>query len=149
MHLVQVGKGRNMSLAEVRKVAQGRIWSGEAALKHGLVDELGGLQTALRLAKEEAGLPLEVQNELQPCRPLCLCLMTKAGGWAATGCGGWHSQQGCLEEACACSSLVHALQEGWVAARHKLAGWTALLQVLVPACLGMLCVALLDSQGGL
>eukprot|EP00891_Asterochloris_glomerata_P004635 jgi/Astpho2/4635/Aster-00207 len=55
----KVGKGRNMSLAEVRKVAQGRIWSGQAALKHGLVDELGGLQTALRLAKEEAGLPLE------------------------------------------------------------------------------------------
>eukprot|EP00891_Asterochloris_glomerata_P007384 jgi/Astpho2/7384/fgenesh1_pg.00114_%23_29_t len=55
----KVGKGRNMSLAEVRKVAQGRIWTGDAALKHGLVDELGGLQTALRLAKQEAGLPLE------------------------------------------------------------------------------------------
>ncbi len=80
MHPVQVGKGRNMSLAEVRKVAQGRIWSGQAALKHGLVDELGGLQTALRLAKEEAGLPLEVQNKLRPCRLLCLCLATKAGG---------------------------------------------------------------------
>ena len=53
-------------------MAQGRIWSGQAALKHGLVDELGGLQTALRLAKEEAGLPLEVQNKLRPCRPLCL-----------------------------------------------------------------------------
>ena len=64
MHPVQVGKGRNMSSAEVRKVAQGRIWSGQAALKHGLVDELGGLQTALRLAKQEAGLPLEVQNKL-------------------------------------------------------------------------------------
>ena len=103
MHSVQVGKGRNMSVAEVRKVAQGRIWTGDAALKHGLVDELGGLQTALRLAKQEAGLPLEVQNKLQPCRPHCLRLVTKAGGWTATGGRCWLSrQQDCPGEACAC-----------------------------------------------
>ena len=101
MHLVQVGKGRNMSLAEVRKVAQGRIWSGEAALKHGLVDELGGLQTALRLAKEEAGLPLEVQNKLRSCEPFCLCLMTTPKQGA-----GRCSQQGCLKEACACPPVA-------------------------------------------
>jgi protease-4 len=33
------------------------VWSGEDAKAHGLVDELGGYSTALRLAKEAANLP--------------------------------------------------------------------------------------------
>jgi len=53
-----VGKaaaGRGMTFDEVHAVAQGRIWSGEDALEIGLVDELGGLQTAVRAALEMAG----------------------------------------------------------------------------------------------
>ena len=57
---LQVALGRNMSEAAVRKVAKGRAWTGHDALRHGLVDALGGLQEALALAKQEAGLPLEV-----------------------------------------------------------------------------------------
>ena len=57
---MQVALGRNMSEADVRKVAKGRAWTGHDALRHGLVDALGGLQEALALAKQEAGLPLEV-----------------------------------------------------------------------------------------
>lgn len=45
-----------MSIQEVRKVARGRIWTGEDALRHGLVDKLGGLEDAVQLAKQEAGL---------------------------------------------------------------------------------------------
>lgn len=45
-----------MSIREVRKVARGRIWTGEDALHHGLVDKLGGLKDAVHLAKQEAGL---------------------------------------------------------------------------------------------
>lgn len=41
-----VSRGRNMSKAEVDKVAQGQVWSGEDALKHGLVDQLGDFHTA-------------------------------------------------------------------------------------------------------
>src|SRR5262249_13319654 len=37
--------------------AQGRIWTGEDALKLGLVDELGGLDAAVAKASELAGLP--------------------------------------------------------------------------------------------
>jgi protease-4 len=44
-----------MTFEEVHAVAQGRIWSGEDALEHGLVDELGGLQTAIRAALDLAG----------------------------------------------------------------------------------------------
>ena len=45
-----------MSMQEARKVAKGRIWTGEDALQHGLVDKLGGLKDAVHLAKQEAGL---------------------------------------------------------------------------------------------
>ena len=52
----RVAEGRNLSTDAVEAVAQGRIWTGADALKHGLVDELGGLRTAVRRAKVLAGL---------------------------------------------------------------------------------------------
>ncbi|EUA52588.1 peptidase S49 family protein [Mycobacterium xenopi 3993] len=52
----RVAEGRKLSTAAVDAVAQGRIWTGEDALERGLVDELGGLRTALRRAKILAGL---------------------------------------------------------------------------------------------
>jgi protease-4 len=38
-------------------VAQGRVWTGEEALAAGLVDVLGGIDVALRVAKERARIP--------------------------------------------------------------------------------------------
>jgi ClpP class serine protease len=38
-------------------VAKGRVWTGEDAKGRGLVDALGGLGTALQLAKQAANLP--------------------------------------------------------------------------------------------
>jgi protease IV len=52
----RVAEGRKMSTDAVEAVAQGRIWTGADALGHGLVDELGGLRTAVRRAKVLAGL---------------------------------------------------------------------------------------------
>ena len=45
-----------MSTEAVEAVAQGRVWTGADALERGLVDELGGLHTAVRRAKILAGL---------------------------------------------------------------------------------------------
>ena len=45
-----------MTLSETRKVAKGRVWTGEDALQHGLVDQLGGLADAVQIAKQQAGL---------------------------------------------------------------------------------------------
>ena len=45
--VARVAKGRGMELAEVEKVAGGRVWTGRRALDAGLVDELGGLEDAL------------------------------------------------------------------------------------------------------
>ena len=53
----KVAKGRNKTYDEIHAIAQGRIWSGEDALRLGLVDKLGGLTTAIGLALEQAKLP--------------------------------------------------------------------------------------------
>ena len=44
-----------MERDEVHEVAQGRVWTGTQALERGLVDELGGLETALAKAAELSG----------------------------------------------------------------------------------------------
>lgn len=50
-----VADGRDLDLERVLEIARGRIWSGEDALELGLVDELGGLDAAIRRAKKAAG----------------------------------------------------------------------------------------------
>lgn len=52
----RVADGRNLTTKDVDKVARGRVWTGADALERGLVDELGGLRTAVRRAKVLAGL---------------------------------------------------------------------------------------------
>ena len=54
--VLRVAEGRNMSTEDVDVVARGRVWTGADALERGLVDELGGLRTAVRRAKVLAGL---------------------------------------------------------------------------------------------
>lgn len=51
----RVAQGRNLSIEAVDVVARGRVWTGADALERGLVDELGGLETAVRRAKVLAG----------------------------------------------------------------------------------------------
>jgi protease IV len=53
----RVAAGRRMTMAEVENVAKGRVWTGAEAKQNGLVDALGGYQTALRLAAEAAKIP--------------------------------------------------------------------------------------------
>jgi protease IV len=52
----RVAEGRGMTPEGVDSIGQGRIWSGVDALKIGLVDELGGLGDAIRIAASEAGI---------------------------------------------------------------------------------------------
>lgn len=51
-----VSEGRKMKLEDVRDIADGRIFSGEQALKNGLVDELGTLEDATAKAAKMAGI---------------------------------------------------------------------------------------------
>jgi protease-4 len=50
----KVALGRKLPPAKVLEIAKGRIWTGEDALRLGLVDALGGFDVALKLAKEAA-----------------------------------------------------------------------------------------------
>lgn len=54
-----VAKGRGMSEAQVRKLADGRVYSGAQAKELGLVDQFGTLEDAIELAAKRAGLPPE------------------------------------------------------------------------------------------
>ena len=54
--LERVAQGRNMTVAQVDSLAQGRVWSGVDAKANGLVDELGNLDDAIAAAAEMAGL---------------------------------------------------------------------------------------------
>jgi protease-4 len=54
--VVKVAESRKLPRETVEEIAQGRVWSGAQALKLGLVDELGGLDTAIAYAARQAGL---------------------------------------------------------------------------------------------
>ena len=52
----KVADSREKEWAEIDEVAQGRVWMGSQALENGLVDELGGIDRAIAMAKEKAGI---------------------------------------------------------------------------------------------
>jgi protease IV len=52
-----VARGRHMSVAAVDKIGKGRVWSGTQAKELGLVDELGGMDRAIEVAKQLAHIP--------------------------------------------------------------------------------------------
>ena len=54
--ITHVSIGRNMSKEEVDKIGQGRVWTGKDALELGLVDVLGGLEDAIKIAAKMANL---------------------------------------------------------------------------------------------
>ncbi|MBA2621614.1 MAG: signal peptide peptidase SppA [Acidobacteria bacterium] len=55
----KVAKGRGKSVEEIHNLAQGRVWTGFQAKERGLIDEFGGLNRAIDIAKDLAGLPAD------------------------------------------------------------------------------------------
>ena len=55
----KVAQGRGKSVEQINEVAQGRVWTGAQAKEKGLVDEFGGLNRAVEIAKELAKLPAD------------------------------------------------------------------------------------------
>jgi protease-4 len=60
----KVATARHTTPGRIDAVAQGRVWTGRQAREHGLVDELGGLDAAVDLAKQRAGIPADEDVEL-------------------------------------------------------------------------------------
>jgi len=54
--LNRVETGRNLDRAHLDTIAEGRVWTGEYAKRHGLIDEYGGLVDAVELAAEAANI---------------------------------------------------------------------------------------------
>ena len=57
--LPKVAKGRNMDQEKANSLGQGRVWTGTQAKANGLIDEFGGLEKAIDIAKQIAGLPAD------------------------------------------------------------------------------------------
>ncbi|NLY88354.1 MAG: hypothetical protein GX085_01865 [Firmicutes bacterium] len=55
--LRKAAEGRGMEYEEIKPYAQGRVWSGQDAVEIGLVDEIGSLADAIRIAVKKAGIP--------------------------------------------------------------------------------------------
>ncbi len=62
----KVADGRGLSQDQVHEIARGRVWTGADAAGIGLVDELGGLDTALAVARQKASLPESAAVRLFP-----------------------------------------------------------------------------------
>ncbi len=74
----KVAEGRGKAFEEAEAIARGRVWAGSDALDLGLVDALGGIQTAVDLAREASGLdstkPYRLTVMPKPKSPLAALL---------------------------------------------------------------------------
>ena len=66
LFLDKVARYRNLPTQKVQQIAQGKIWSGKEALKIGLVDRIGGLESAISYAAEKADLGQDWKVEEYP-----------------------------------------------------------------------------------
>ena len=60
----KVAEGRGLDPAQTEAMARGRVWSGVAAQRGGLIDELGGLEAAIEIARARAGIKDGERHEL-------------------------------------------------------------------------------------
>ena len=64
--LHRVSKGRHLTTEQVDAVGQGRVWTGQQALDHKLVDKMGGIREALDRARTLGGLPADAPIDELP-----------------------------------------------------------------------------------
>ncbi|HKZ01294.1 MAG TPA: signal peptide peptidase SppA, partial [Pyrinomonadaceae bacterium] len=78
----KVARGRNKDAEYVDSVGQGRVWTGAQAKERGLVDEFGGLERAVEVAKELAKIPADkgVQRVIFPYPRTFLQELLSGGG---------------------------------------------------------------------
>ncbi len=68
----KVAEGRKLDPSVAEDLARGRVWSGIAAQKHGLIDALGGLDRAVAIARAKAGLAEDEAHDLVSYPPRSL-----------------------------------------------------------------------------
>jgi protease-4 len=91
----KVADARAATPEEIDRVAQGRVWSGHQAVEQGLVDALGGLRTAVELAKERANIDADSDVELvvfPPKKSFYEMLSEELSGGGGQTAGAWISE---------------------------------------------------------
>jgi len=84
--LDRVATGRHMTKEQVDAVGQGRVWAGQQAIEHHLIDKLGGLREALDEARKLGGLPADAPiSEVPVIEKTLLDTVLELGGFAASG----------------------------------------------------------------
>lgn len=78
--VTKVAEGRNMTFENVDNIGQGRVWSGTGAMKIGLVDEMGGLNSAIKGAAELAGIDKYKIRELPELEDPYTRIITQLSG---------------------------------------------------------------------
>ncbi len=85
--VARVAEGRKLTTAQVDSIGQGRVWTGADAKERGLVDELGGLEDAIKAAAELAGIAdyrqVELPEQEDFFKKLLKDLNTEAKAWVA------------------------------------------------------------------
>ena len=64
--VAKVAQGRGRDISEIEAIARGRVWTGSDAKGVGLVDEIGGLRTAVDIARRRADLPSDAPVRRAP-----------------------------------------------------------------------------------
>jgi protease-4 len=67
--LAKVAAARHRTVAQIDPVAQGRVWLGSQAKTEGLIDDLGGLDQAVVMAKKRANIPANESVTIVPYPP--------------------------------------------------------------------------------
>ena len=62
----KAAEARNMELEELQEIASGRVWTGDQAIENGLVDVIGGLDDAIKIAAEKAGVKDDYKTRVYP-----------------------------------------------------------------------------------
>ena len=117
----KVAESRHSQPEKIDALAQGRVWTGRQAKENGLVDELGGLDRAISVAKQRAKIAADAEVEVvvyPPRKSFYELVSDQFGGDEQMAVGEWmtaHLTPGELE-ACGCSvvpSRSSAAENRW------------------------------------
>ncbi len=97
--ITKAAASRHTTPEKIDAVARGRVWTGRQARQEGLVDTLGGLDTAVAIAKQRANIPADEDVELvaYPPRKSFYEAVSEQFGRSSAGIGLWNALTGSLD----------------------------------------------------
>jgi protease-4 len=96
--ITKVAKGRSKEKTYIDSIGQGRVWTGRQGKENGLVDEYGGLDKAIEVAKQLAKIPADqgVQRVIMPKPPSFFEELMNAGEGDGDGASAQAKQQAAI-----------------------------------------------------